>query len=327
VSTSLCAVFDCDSCGHLAEGECPGCIPGNQELIAHGEQPCGIYACAIEAGLSSCTECTQAACRFYRKADMVCPLRRKLENARWWAGRLAANLNQRRARPKAPKISDRTIDRLRWYLAALDQFAAQGMKSVPSWQLSQRVGVSAALIRKDLSHFGEFGTPSFGYDIAYLRRKIMDILHLDTPKHVVWLGADKLKEYADTVERLAGHNCRIVAVLDKDPSRIGRPIGQLQVLALDNLPQVLTNLDVDAAVIALPGEDAQRAANILTNMGVQAILNLTSELLVVPDNVKVRNVDIAGELLALSYYCRDLHGQDEAGSTEETNVGKDAAGP
>jgi len=307
VPVSLCRVFECENCDHYSSARCTGCQDGNQQLEKRGMEVCGIYRCAVEQGIEVCSECELASCQLARRTDSLCPLRSRFENRRWWAGRLARSLEDRKKEPnwnRSDKISDRTIDRMRWYLMALDSFAGQGIGSVSSWQLAQRVGVKAPLIRKDLSRFGEFGTPSFGYDVKYLRRKILDILHLNESRQVIWLGAQKLRENTVVMQRLAQHNCHIVAVLDPDPGEVGRRIADVQVLHLDSLSQVLQNLSVDVAVIALSPAEAQKAANIVVRSGVTAVLNLTPVLLIVPDHVTVRNVDVGGELLALSYYSR-----------------------
>lgn len=305
MSVSLCDIYECESCDHYAAARCPGCPDGNSYLEKRGIEACGIYRCAAAQSIDSCRACEQPSCDYARSTDTVCPLRSKFENRRWWAGRLARELCERKKmeHEEIDKISDRTIDRMRWYLVALDSFGAQGVGSVSSWQLAQRVGVKAPLIRKDLSRFGEFGTPSLGYDVKYLRRKVLDILRLNESRHVVWLGAQRLREHLAVLPRLTQHYCHIVAVLDPDPGEVGRKIEDVQVLHLDSLTQVLSNLSVDVAVIALPAAEAQKTANVLARAGINAILNLTPSLLTVPEHVTVRNVDVCGELLALSYYC------------------------
>lgn len=65
----------------------------------------------------------------------------------------------------------------------------------------------------------------------------------------------------------------------------------------------MQNLGIEAAVIASAGEEAQGAADKLVVGGVRAMLNLTPVVLVVPAGVAVRSVDIASELMMLSYYC------------------------
>ncbi len=254
MSVSICGVFDCESCDHYISARCPGCTEGNEQLSKRSIENCGIFRCVNDLKINACSDCNHTTCQLARRSDTVCPLRERFENRRWWAGRLAKSLAKRNKLAdveQSDKISDRTIDRMRWYLMALEGYSAQGISSISSWQLAQKVGVKAPLIRKDLSRFGEFGTPSFGYDVKYLRRKIMDILHLNESRHIIWLGSQKLKEQLAVVQRMSQHNCHLVAVLDPDPSEVGRRILDLQVLHLDNLAQVLSNLSVDVAVVAL----------------------------------------------------------------------------
>ncbi len=300
-----CEVFDCNSCDHYTAARCPGCPEGNGYLEKRGLDVCGIFKCAADKGIEKCGDCSQASCEFSRGTDTICPLRGKFENRRWWAGRLARAVGEhdKCAVEDCEKISDRTIDRVRWYLTALDLFLEQGIGSVSSWQLAQRVGVKAPLIRKDLSRFGEFGTPSLGYDVKYLRKKILDILKLNETRHVLWVGARKLREHLPELERVCQHNCHLVAVLDLDPSEVGANIGGVDVQPLENLAAVLEDMSIDLAVLALDPDEAQKVANTLTRSGVTAILNMTSSLLALPEHITVRNVDIGGELLALSYYC------------------------
>jgi redox-sensing transcriptional repressor len=191
---------------------------------------------------------------------------------------------------------------MRRYLMALEQFADQGADTISSWQLSERVGVKAALIRKDLSHFGGFGTPSAGYQVNYLKRQISDIMRLNETRGVIWLGAKKLREQSEAIATMTHHNRHLVAVLDSDPKEVGSRVMDVEVQHIDALHRTVEALAPDVAVIAIPDEDAQKAASILVRGGVNAILNLTSTLLVVPAHVNIRSIDISGELLALSYY-------------------------
>jgi redox-sensing transcriptional repressor len=310
---SPCSIFDCNTCEHYAEARCPGCPDGNAYLEKRGLESCKVSKCVAGQQIESCNDCTHTSCDLSRDTDLTCPLRSQFENRRWWAGRLARALGDRKGpadENPADHISDRTIDRMRWYLAALDAFAEQGVGSVSSWQLAQRVGVKAPLIRKDLSRFGEFGTPSLGYDVKYLRKKILDILKLNETRYVAWIGAKKLRDHHGEIQRICHHNCHLVAVLDPDPAEVGERVADVQVMHLDALPQVLSNLGIDLAVLGIDPDDAQAVATILARGGVSAILNLTSALLSVPDHITVRNMDIGGELLALSYYCgkKDVQG-------------------
>ncbi len=89
-------------------------------------------------------------------------------------------------------VPDVVISRLPWYLQTLNQLARQGMHTVSSKMLAERLGTTAAQIRKDLSYFGGFGKQGTGYSIYYLIEQLQKILNLDRVWQVVVVGAGDL---------------------------------------------------------------------------------------------------------------------------------------
>jgi redox-sensing transcriptional repressor len=59
---------------------------------------------------------------------------------------------------------------------------------------------------------------------------------------------------------------------------------------------------VKIAVVTVPAEEAQPAADLLVEAGVTAILNFAPTQLAVPEGVKVQNVDLSVLLKTLSYH-------------------------
>lgn len=304
---SACGIYECTGCQHRTNENCPGCVEGNRRLKENCEQVCAVYECVETRGIGSCGSCNQSVCMLKRAVESICPLRSRHENSRWWAGRMARALESRKPvggeSVKEEKISARVVSRLRYYLTALDEFSTNGAVAVSSWQLAERVGVNAALIRKDLSRFGEFGTPSFGYRIDYLTERIRGILRLDKPKSIVWIGAACFRLHYGSVARLGKHACGVVGVFDVDPEEVGSRVGDHEVLHLDRLASALSGLDVHTAVLSISGPKARSIAVILEDAGIKAILNISGEMLVLPDSVKVSNFDLIGELMELCYYC------------------------
>src|SRR6187399_3512471 len=76
-------------------------------------------------------------------------------------------------------IPDIVIGRLPVYLRTLKLLAAEGQEVASSQELGERLGISSAQIRKDLSHFGEFGKQGTGYQIAYLVDQLRQVLKVD----------------------------------------------------------------------------------------------------------------------------------------------------
>ena len=238
---------------------------------------------------------------------MVCPVRARFEKNRCYRRKLTNHyvLKQdgQQERPREATVSDKTITRLRWYLSALTGFLAQGVSRVSSQDIARKTGVTSWLVRRDLNRFGGFGRKSIGYDASFLRARLTEILHLGEPKTVVWIGSARLADDSTLAERFGEHNCRIVAVFDSDPKRIGVPIAGMAVQPQSALYEVTKQLGANAAVVSVPEPEAQAVADILVSAGVRAMLNLTSAVLVVPAGVLVRNVDVVAELSTLSYYC------------------------
>jgi redox-sensing transcriptional repressor len=301
---SACRIYDCKSCDYRRSGRCLGCRPGNLALDRGEGRTCRVYQCVESRRIGSCDECADPSCTLRRESESICPLRSRLENARWWAGKLSHALQTKGTGCVPSGPSEKVINRLRLYLTTLDSFAIDGRVAVSSWQIAERVGVSPTLIRKDLSRFGGFGTPSYGYRVDSLREELRRVLCLDKPKQVIWIGANALKISLDAKDRLQGHNCRLRAVFDSEEALIGARIDGLVVQPLEKIRDEVADGSVAAAVLAVQGAQALDTANLLAELGIRAILNLSGELLVLQPSIRVISVDLIGELLELCYYCQ-----------------------
>ena len=89
-------------------------------------------------------------------------------------------------------VPDVVISRLPWYLQILNHMAKEGLHTVSSSMLADRMGSSAAQVRKDLSFFGEFGKQGTGYSIYLLIDQLQKILNLDQIWQVVIVGVGDL---------------------------------------------------------------------------------------------------------------------------------------
>ena len=78
-----------------------------------------------------------------------------------------------------PEIPDIVIGRLPLYLRALNRMMQEGHDITSSHELGDRLGISSAQIRKDLSHFGEFGKQGTGYQISFLSEQLQIILNVN----------------------------------------------------------------------------------------------------------------------------------------------------
>ncbi len=199
-------------------------------------------------------------------------------------------------------IPDIVIGRLPIYLRALNQLAQQGQSITSSHELGQRLGISSAQIRKDLSHFGEFGKQGTGYQISHLQAQLRQILQVDREWPMIVVGAGDLgraiAHYRGFVER----GFRVVGVFDNDPAKIGTGAEPLKVLNAARMGEFIRERNIKIAMLAVPAEDAQAVADQLVEAGVRAILNYAPITLSMPERVHVQYIDPAMHLQRMTYY-------------------------
>ncbi len=317
---SACGIFDCATCAYQERNQCMGCSQSNTMMAANAELRCAIFECTRYHKLISCADCSEAVCPFTKSSEMICPARSRFEKKRSYGSKISSHFSSRHEISQnvslVSKKLDKAISRLPWYLFAIQEFINNGVIRVSSEDISRKIGVKSWLVRRDLSQFGEFGRPGIGYETGLLKKRLSEILHLDVPKSIIWIGAARLEVDKSLIKRLAGHNYDVVAIFDKDLSRTPEMIGGLNVFGMNRLSQKVTELGVEGAIIATPSEDAQHIADILVACGIKGILNLTSTIVAVPTDVCARNVDIVAELFALTYFCAEAHADANEGKTD-----------
>jgi redox-sensing transcriptional repressor len=199
-------------------------------------------------------------------------------------------------------IPDIVIGRLPIYLRALNRLAQEGHEVTSSHELGQRLGISSAQIRKDLSHFGGFGKQGTGYQIAYLEDKLRQVLKVNREWNIALVGAGDLGAAVARYRGFAERGFRIVCIFDNSTDKVGRRLQNLPIQSLDELPETVTAMQIKMAMIATPAESAQRVADMLIAAGVRAILNYAPSNLNVPLNVHVQYIDPVINLQRMTYY-------------------------
>lgn len=206
-------------------------------------------------------------------------------------------------------VPDQTINRLPIYLRCLTQARAVGITVINSLQLAQMAGTNAAQVRKDLSHLGELGRRGIGYNVEGLSLHISQVMGLTEPRYVAIIGFGRLGGALLGYRGFCDRGFDIVGVFDSDPKKVGMVVDRrgcvvsgLGVRSIDNLESDLRNLCVEIVILTTPAECAQEVAERVAAAGIRAIMNFTSTNLDLPDEVRVRPVDLSLELQVLSFY-------------------------
>ncbi|TFG50668.1 MAG: redox-sensing transcriptional repressor Rex [Candidatus Brocadiia bacterium] len=199
------------------------------------------------------------------------------------------------------KIPDEAIRRLPVYLRCVFLLSGKGHQEVSSDTLSEFLGIKSWQIRKDFSYFGDFGRPGVGYDTAKLQKQLSRILRLDRVHKAALVGVGNLGSAILAFRGFSRYNLKIDAAFDSDPHKIGKKRSGVIVENVSTIDS-LNKRGIDLGIIAVPEEAAQKAAEDLIKGGVRGILNFSSQHIVAPKKVKIRNIDIAMDLASLPYY-------------------------
>jgi len=204
--------------------------------------------------------------------------------------------------PGSKPVPDIVIGRLPIYLRALGHLLEEGQQITASQDLARRLRISSAQIRKDLSHFGEFGRQGLGYDIAHLRDQIRRILKVDRIWDVALVGAGDLGHAIAGYGGFEGRGFHVACVFDSDPQKIGSRLGMFEVYDSAQLVERLQELGIQVAIVAVPASAAQAVVDDLVRAGVRAILNYAPITVTVPPDVRVQYIDPVVHLQRMTYY-------------------------
>lgn len=200
------------------------------------------------------------------------------------------------------QIPDIVVGRLPRYLQALEHMLKDGIKTTSSQGLGKSIGISAAQIRKDLSQFGEFGKQGTGYSIRFLIDQIHSILHLNQPWELALVGVGDLGNALARYQGFTNRGFHIVLAFDNDPNKIGKLVSGIEIQDIAFLSEEIRKKGVKVAMLTVPANAAQNAAEELVKAGVRAILNYAPISLNLPDDIHVEYIDPIVKLQHMTYY-------------------------
>ena len=200
------------------------------------------------------------------------------------------------------EIPDIVVGRLPHYLRALQRMAQEGRQVTSSQELGERLGISAAQIRKDFSQFGEFGKQGTGYHIDYLLEKLREILKVDRTWDLAVVGAGDIGNGIARYQGFSNRGFCVAMIFDNNPELIGTQVGEFTVKDSQEMVVMIREAGIKIAMLSVPASSAQSVADALVEAGVSAILNYAPISLNVPPDVHVQYIDPVIHLQRMTYY-------------------------
>ena len=208
------------------------------------------------------------------------------------------------SRSEVPEV---VVSRLPQYLRILNRLMEDGITVVSSQQLGEKLQVTPAQIRKDLSYFGRFGKQGRGYSVLDLLERLRQILGVNTYWNVAVVGVGRLGRAIVNYPGFNPDGFHLVAAFDVNNDVIGSDVGGLTVHSLDDLRKVVAERKISIAIVAVPVSHTQEVVDQLVACGIRAILNYAPIIPHVREGVKIRNIDPVLSLQSMTYYINGVN--------------------
>jgi redox-sensing transcriptional repressor len=140
-----------------------------------------------------------------------------------------------------------------------------------------------------------------GYNIQELINVIGDIIDTEVGQNVAVIGAGNLGRAITAYFMGKRSKLNIVATFDVDPDKINRVIAGVHCYPMGELGKIIKEKNITIGIITVPPEQAVQVAESLVFSGIQGILNFTSVLLNVPNQVYLEEYDMITSLEKVAY--------------------------
>jgi redox-sensing transcriptional repressor len=193
------------------------------------------------------------------------------------------------------------IKRLSQYKKILVRLKTMGFVKVFSDNLSDALGISASLVRKDFSACNLTGKRRGGYQVNELIEKLNMLLGKNSEQRVIMVGCGKLGSALMNYKGFETEQIKIVAGFDTNPQR-QNPDGAIPVFPADQMEAFIREQRIQVAILAVPEEASLQTLDRLQGFGIRGILNFAQVPMRSSETCNVENVNLALEVEKLFYF-------------------------
>ena len=197
---------------------------------------------------------------------------------------------------------DVASQRLPSYYRYLDELHNMGVQSISSAVLSEKIGISSSLARKDISQFGGFGQTAYGYDVPEIRARLGHVLGVDNLRCAIMIGTGCLSHALLKYVHFETAGFIVIAAFENAPGSIDREYNGIPILGMSELERIVQTHRPDVAVLTPSNDSMKMTARRLARMGIRGFWNFSGEDLALDEpDCRVENVNLIESLLQLSY--------------------------
>lgn len=193
-----------------------------------------------------------------------------------------------------------TLKRYPIYLKALKKIKAEGKERIMSNELSEYVNIKPTTIRRDFSLIGSLGKQGFGYSVDKLIETFSKELGGNFNEKIILVGVGNLGRALLHYNKWDDIVGEIVCAFDIDPEACcckdkTIPIYDIHEIR-DKLPE-----GCRIALLCISDNKVQKTVDLLAEIGIKGIIDLTHVHYNVPKGVTVKSIDVISTIQELVF--------------------------
>ena len=204
-------------------------------------------------------------------------------------------------------ISSNTKNRLPFYLEYLNKIYSEGQVNVSSSGIASALNLGEVQVRKDIASVSSSGRPKVGYDVAKLIKDLEEFLGYGDLDDAVIFGAGKLGRALLDYPGFNDCGLNIVSAFDNDVSKQGISESGKIISDVSTFEEFNKKHQVKIGILCVPDEYAQEVCNLMIKNGIKAILTFSQAHLELPEDIIVKNENLAYSLALLSIELKSKH--------------------
>ncbi len=199
-------------------------------------------------------------------------------------------------------LNRQTVERLVMYYRLLRSLPEGAPDNISATHIADHLKLNQVVVRKDLAEISGGGKPKVGYIAKDLLTDIEEALGYHNTNSALLVGVGNLGRALLSYSGFDECGVHIDYAFDKDPAVIGQVFRKVTVLPVGKLGNMLERTRLHIGIITVPASQAQGVCDILVSGGIKAIWNYSPVRLNVPEDVMVRNENMALSLSLLSQH-------------------------
>ncbi|MCM1330553.1 MAG: redox-sensing transcriptional repressor Rex [Ruminococcus sp.] len=191
------------------------------------------------------------------------------------------------------------LSRYPQYLEYLKELKRGGKDVITAAELSEKFAADGADPVAELAYIG--AKQGFEkYHVNLLIALLNSFLNRENVHDAVIVGAGQLGKTLLAFDGFSEYGLNIVAGFDISPAVIGTQVKGKQIFSVEKMKNLCERLNIHIGIITVPARSARQTADLLVKCGIKAIWNFSQVELDLPEDIIVREENLAASLAELS---------------------------